>query len=273
MEVWQTELAFSKRTAAIGLDRTSSEFISEDGILFRPDPIRVKDIMNKNEPWPLVFRTLAEFIDVSASGDFGYAAGVYEVSTHVPLTEPVMYGFFGAVWKKGRDGKWTAAIGQDVDMGDNRLEDYPFGLVFPKGADEHKKFNYGNVSDEKLKLVNKELEFFKAWLDNPIGETYLNFLDSAARVYRDKARPALNSQSIHNLMSDIQLFNWKSLGSDVATSGDLGYTFGSFECQKGNDGQRGYYLRVWRRQPAGEWKIVLDMFSEASMPPLVKLMA
>jgi ketosteroid isomerase-like protein len=272
-EVWQTELGFSKRTAAIGLDRTTSEFISEDGILFRPDPIRVKDMMTKNEPWPLVFRTLAEFIDVSASGDFGYAAGVYEVFTHVPMTEPVMYGFFSAIWKKGKDGKWTAAIGQDVDMGNNKLENYPFGMVFPQGADQHRTFDPVNISDERLILILLEMEHLKKWLNKPMAETYLKFLDPKARVYRDKVKPAIDSPTIHSLMSDIQLFSWESLGSDVAASGDLGYTYGSFDFKKGKDVQKGYYLRVWKKQPDNKWKIVLDMFSEASMPPLIKLMS
>jgi ketosteroid isomerase-like protein len=51
--------------------------------------------------------------------------------------------------------------------------------------------------------------------------------------------------------------------SDVAQSDDLGYTYGSYEMKlAGTDKiEKGYYIRVWKRDAGGKWKLVLDTFS------------
>lgn len=55
------------------------------------------------------------------------------------------------------------------------------------------------------------------------------------------------------------------LKSDVALSNDLGYTYGSYELKGTGDAvaassasEKGYYVRVWKRDRAGRWKIALD---------------
>ena len=55
---------------------------------------------------------------------------------------------------------------------------------------------------------------------------------------------------------------WKPIGADV--SGDLGYTYGTYEFRsKGKDGrpivEYGKYTSIWKKQPDGKWKVVLDM--------------
>ncbi len=57
---------------------------------------------------------------------------------------------------------------------------------------------------------------------------------------------------------------WKPQEAVVAASGDLGYTFGTWEAA-GADAegkpmvQTGKYLTVWRRQPDGTWKVAADI--------------
>ena len=58
--------------------------------------------------------------------------------------------------------------------------------------------------------------------------------------------------------------SWKPEIVDVAASGDLGYTTGHFELRiPGENGaeptlRTGRYMTVWKRQPDGTWKFVLD---------------
>lgn len=57
---------------------------------------------------------------------------------------------------------------------------------------------------------------------------------------------------------------WTPLLADVAESGDLGYTTGVSEFRiPGKDGAadkvtHGRYFTIWKRQPDGSWKFVLD---------------
>jgi ketosteroid isomerase-like protein len=57
---------------------------------------------------------------------------------------------------------------------------------------------------------------------------------------------------------------WKPLGADISASGDLGYTYGTFEFRsKDANGKPtvsyGKYTSIWKRQKDGSWKVVLDM--------------
>ena len=57
---------------------------------------------------------------------------------------------------------------------------------------------------------------------------------------------------------------WTPQGADIAASGDLGYTYGTYEFRSvGKDGKpaidRGKYTSIWKKQKDGSWKVVLDM--------------
>jgi ketosteroid isomerase-like protein len=60
---------------------------------------------------------------------------------------------------------------------------------------------------------------------------------------------------------------WKSLGAEISASGDLGYTYGTWDFTgKGKDGKpvtaTGKYLTTWKRQKDGSWKVLADIGSD-----------
>ena len=64
---------------------------------------------------------------------------------------------------------------------------------------------------------------------------------------------------------------WTPLGADISASGDLGYTYGTFEFHaKDKDGkpvvQYGKYTSIWKQQKDGSWKVVLDMGNASPEP-------
>jgi ketosteroid isomerase-like protein len=63
---------------------------------------------------------------------------------------------------------------------------------------------------------------------------------------------------------------WHPDFSDISAAGDLGYNTGPFwvEGPGGKDlGQnQGYFFSLWRMQPDGNWKVVLDIGARASLP-------
>jgi ketosteroid isomerase-like protein len=57
---------------------------------------------------------------------------------------------------------------------------------------------------------------------------------------------------------------WTPVGADMSASGDLGYTYGTYEfSSKDKDGKtvvdHGKYTSIWKKQGQGSWKVVLDM--------------
>ncbi|HSM61388.1 MAG TPA: DUF4440 domain-containing protein, partial [Longimicrobiales bacterium] len=64
---------------------------------------------------------------------------------------------------------------------------------------------------------------------------------------------------------------WEPLRADIAASGDLGWTTGTFVSEgPGPDGEvrtgQGRYVSVWRRQADGSWKVVMDLGNPTAAP-------
>lgn len=59
--------------------------------------------------------------------------------------------------------------------------------------------------------------------------------------------------------------SWQPTGAEVSTSGDLGYTMGTYELKMQAEGtpinDHGKYVTVWRKQADGSWKVVADIFN------------
>ena len=57
---------------------------------------------------------------------------------------------------------------------------------------------------------------------------------------------------------------WTPIDAGISISGDLGWTSGTYEFRsKDKDGkvkvEHGKYTSIWKKQPDGNWKVVLDM--------------
>jgi ketosteroid isomerase-like protein len=65
---------------------------------------------------------------------------------------------------------------------------------------------------------------------------------------------------------------WSALFTDVAADGTLGYNYGRYESRRtGPDGQEivrgGWFLTIWKRQPDGTWRYVMDTGAPDRPPP------
>jgi ketosteroid isomerase-like protein len=62
---------------------------------------------------------------------------------------------------------------------------------------------------------------------------------------------------------------WTPVGADMCASGDMGYTYGTYEFRS-KDGKptvdHGKYTSIWKKQKDGSWKVVLDMGNASAEP-------
>lgn len=64
---------------------------------------------------------------------------------------------------------------------------------------------------------------------------------------------------------------WTPVGADISASADLGYTYGTYEFhskdKSGKPGvEYGKYTSIWKKQPDGSWKVVLDIGNTSPEP-------
>jgi len=64
---------------------------------------------------------------------------------------------------------------------------------------------------------------------------------------------------------------WTPVHSDMAASGDLGFTYGNYVFKSRNKEGKivanyGKYVSVWKKQTDGSWKVVVDMGNSSPEP-------
>ncbi|PTX91502.1 nuclear transport factor 2 family protein [Opitutus sp. ER46] len=74
--------------------------------------------------------------------------------------------------------------------------------------------------------------------------------------------PAAVREHLKNSPPGLRL-SWSALFVDVSDDGTLGYDYGRYESRlPGPDGQDsvrgGFFLTIWKRQPDGSWRYVMD---------------
>jgi ketosteroid isomerase-like protein len=127
------------------------------------------------------------------------------------------------------------------------------------------------ASAETLKQI--EGEFMKAAQERGAAG-YMSYYAEDAVELPDGAPAIVGKTSIAKGMGFLDDKNnrltWSAVGADIASSGDLGYTWGSYEfLSKDKDGnqhvERGKYTTVWKKQTDGSWKVALDMGNKNGM--------
>lgn len=94
------------------------------------------------------------------------------------------------------------------------------------------------------------------------------FIDTDPRKFRG---PAAVLERIGPDRPGISL-TWSAYYTDVSDDGTLGYNYGRYESRgPGPDGKErvrgGWFLTIWKRQPDGSWKYVMDNGAPDRPPP------
>lgn len=123
-------------------------------------------------------------------------------------------------------------------------------------------------------LKQLEAEFMKAAVEEG-SKGYLSYYADDA-VELPNGAPAIEGKvniapGMNFLDDKNNRLTWTPTGGDVSSSGDLGYTYGTFEFRSNDkDGnprvEHGKYTSIWKLQKDGSWKVVLDMGNASPSP-------
>lgn len=125
----------------------------------------------------------------------------------------------------------------------------------------------------KAELMSVDTEFSQTAQEIGVGEAFARYADADAVMLPADANAVTGRAAVRRfaeLPAGTSLV-WKPNKADVAASGDLGYTLGTYEVRgKSADGRSytryGKYCSVWKRQKDGSWKWVVDI-GTPSPPP------
>ena len=246
------ERAFARMSVEQNTHDAFAKVLAPDGILFRNGPVNGLQRLRTN-PFPkeLWLNWQPIVADVSTSGDLGYTTGPFESGTRGQ--RPTGKGHFVSVWRKDARRGWLLQVDLGIPSPNPPPVDSAPALLRRAQLAETAAVQGGVPRDSLLALDRWFAEFAKSSGSN---RAYNQYLSTNARVYRHNREPPATKAEALRILGLEPPTIWKAEVAAVASSGDLGYTYGSF------DGTvKGSYVRIWRYTKDG-WRIVVDITNE-----------
>lgn len=118
-------------------------------------------------------------------------------------------------------------------------------------------------------LVEAERAFARLSVEKGIRTAFLANLAPDSVVFRPT--PVSGREAYQKLAAEVPArLTWRPTFADISRAGDLGYTTGPYELRQNVEGTGapayGHYVTVWRVQPDGSWKVVIDVGVTHSRP-------
>jgi len=113
-----------------------------------------------------------------------------------------------------------------------------------------------------IEMQKADIAFSEYSKLNGMHKAFLQFIADDAVLLQSNTIPIIGADAILFIanMNDANFeLTWNPLGGEVASSGELGYTYGTFFLKKDTTTmQQGSYVTIWKKQPDGKWKFVLE---------------
>jgi ketosteroid isomerase-like protein len=273
-EMVAAERAFAKLSVEKGIREAFISSFSDDGVNLQPHPVNTKESYGKRPAPaalpPVTLNWSPVYGGVSAAGDMGYSTGPYVFEDRSQPVKTTSHGLFFSVWKRQADGKWKVVLDLGVQA-DEAV--YALDTPFQPAKQSKSQFNANGGELEKQRAEIARLDQ-KAFPFPSRAAEYLTLADADVRVYQPSFKPFIGRESVRRwLETERQLMKtysngetysvtFRNIKSDVSRSADLGYSYGSYEVKAPNQENvmvKGYYARVWKRDEAGQWRIVFEV--------------
>ena len=121
--------------------------------------------------------------------------------------------------------------------------------------------------DYKTAMIEADRSFSKLSEEKGTKYALMQYIDSKGVLLRPNAVPIVGGEAINYISQGddtTYTMTWEPKGGTIAQSGELGYTYGVYSVQPhGKDTVLyGTYVSIWKRQPDGKWKFVLQTGNE-----------
>ena len=126
-----------------------------------------------------------------------------------------------------------------------------------------------NVEQERTALMARDRQWSDVTKD---ADKFVAFFAADATVYPPGEPAVRGADAIRKTYTEMSqspgfALSWTASSASVASSGDLGYTTGSYQMTMGGVADKGKYVTVWKKVGgAGEWKVSEDIFNPDGQP-------
>jgi ketosteroid isomerase-like protein len=195
---------------------------------------------------------------VSQAGDLGWLTGPYRSTARDGATGE-SYGAYFSIWKRQADGTYKVRLDIGIATA-SPVSSFAEGFT-PAEPPSAPPSGGEPATERDIRAV--EAAFADA-ATTGVGDAYRARLLPGARLHRNERSPFVGAAAAAGFISGFDRIAWAVLHAEVADSGDLAFTAGSYDgVVAGTEGQpqsmeRGFFVRVWQRDAAGVWRIAFE---------------
>jgi ketosteroid isomerase-like protein len=127
--------------------------------------------------------------------------------------------------------------------------------------------NPGKIEMAKAKedIMKTDIAFSDLSKEKGRNAAFLEYIDSTCVLLRSNSNPIVGKDAIRFYQENADTsftLTWHPENADMASSGDLGFTYGIWTFHEKNQQpdsvNKGTYVTIWKKQKDGNWKFVLD---------------
>jgi ketosteroid isomerase-like protein len=244
------ESAFASESVAKGMRTAFLNVLADDSIVFQPGPQNGRKAWEAAKDSEGVLQWQPVLAVVAAGGDFGYTTGPWTFKKNAAEKEAAAFGQFVSIWRR-EAGKWKLLL----DIGtDNPAPAAPTPAL--------RLIDNRQPNESTTAPLEALFQRDSAYAAAPLAKFSAVAADDV-RLYPPKKFPVIGKAAAAvALASAPNKLTFGEPKGDVARSGDLGFAWGEYSAKEKADRpaeESGYYLRIWRKNEPGEWKLALDL--------------
>jgi ketosteroid isomerase-like protein len=237
-------------------------YFADDGLWFVPQPERTQESLAKipSEAAHAKVEWYPTLTDASGDGALGFNLGPYTWSNPDPA-KPPRRGYFFTIWTREAGQPFRVAI--------------DFGAPNPEGpAPSRSEWRAVRRSASAVSAVvspdvlrTSDAELCAAIRKEGLAKAYARYVDRDTVLLREGG-PRTTAKAIGKYLEGKMPICPQPQQSHIATSGDLGYTYGSYvgaDAASTDAPPAGYYVHVWRKDGKGRWRLAVDVAN--TVPP------
>jgi len=111
-------------------------------------------------------------------------------------------------------------------------------------------------------LIDADIAFSDYSVAHGYQKSFIEFADDSLVLLHDNEMPIIGKQNLiksYEGESDSGIvLTWKPAKAVIASSGELGYTYGFWKFVTNNTTTEGTYMTVWKKDAQGNWKFIAD---------------
>ncbi|MFN0081083.1 MAG: YybH family protein [Ferruginibacter sp.] len=134
-------------------------------------------------------------------------------------------------------------------------------------CNSNKKNNSESNGEKNAALLKADADFAVLSEQKGLKEAFLENIDSNGVLLRPDVLPIAGADAVDYIIAVKDTgytMLWKPSYAEVAVSGELGYTYGVYQIKPSviDTVLYGTYVSIWKKQPDGKWKFVLQSNNE-----------